>query len=404
MKQNRITYMILLGLCVAFVLLYGRPITYMALYAVLILPVLSLLYTVLAVRGLRVIDAVDSDHIIKSDEIVYKVTILNKGWLPVFCARVSLLKEGELSPFETAENLMVVAVKQRFCAEVNFPIVCRYRGIFPLQAARVEALDVLGLFSFKLKMADPLELTVYPALADIKSFPLSAVNASDAPSVREAQDEDYSVVTDLRKYQPEDSFKKVHWKISAKKNEIMVKSFQAVNLNAVVLLLNNRSVPFDRHHTEMERISIEDKLVESVISVAGYGLMRRFPVELYYMDEGLERVAEDSHLGFNNMYNACAGIEFNGPPRILGHLNDILFNREEFINLVVFTSEMNSALCEEIRAAKIMGHNPVVIYAETRAEGSHSSLNEGIRQLLMDSGVVVYYVPFESSVGEVVSL
>ena len=402
MKQNRITYFLLLGLCVAFIFLYGERIAYIAFYSVLILPALSLLYMVISMRGLTAVDAVNSDCIIKNDQIVYKVSFINKGLLPIFCARVMLLEDDELSPFETANNFMVVSVKSWRKVDVSFTITCLYRGIFLLQARRVEVMDVLGLFSFKMKMADPLEVTVYPALAEIRNLPLSVVSMSDAPSIREATDEDYSVVTDLRKYQPEDSFKRVHWKISAKKNEMMVKSFQAVNLNAAVLLLNNRSLPFDRPHTDLERIAVEDKLVEGVISVASYGLARRFPVELYFMDDGLKRVAEDSYLGFTNMYNTCAGIKFSGPPNFLGHLKDVLFNRVDSINLVAFTAEMNTALCEELRTAKVMGHNIIVIYAETRLEESVSSLNEGVRQLLLESGIAVYYVPFEAGAGEVV--
>jgi len=392
--------MVLVGLCVAFLFLYGERIAYVALYAVLILPALSLLYTVAAVWGLKAEHGVDSDRVIRNDEIVYKVAFTNKGWLPVFCARVVLLREGEVSPFEVRENSKIVSVMQWRKVEVGFPLTCLYRGIFSLQAEKIEVMDVLGLFNFKLNIEKPLEVTVFPALTEIKNVPLSAANISDAPSIRETTDEDYAVITDLRRYLPEDSFKRVHWKMSAKKNELMVKSFQAVNLNSAVLVLNNRNLPFDRPHTDLERIAVEDKLAECVISFAHYSLLRRFPVELYYMNDGLKWCAEGSYSGFSNLYNICAGIEFNNPPDFLRNFKDIVQGQEDFVNLVVFTPEIGRALCDEIRSAKVMGHNLIVVYVETRREGSFPSLDMEIRQMLVEMGVVVYYLAFDEKVGD----
>jgi len=386
-----------------FVFIHGEWIAWVALYAVLILPALSLLYTVIAVRGITASNTVDSDHVGKNAEITYSVSFRNKGWLAVFCARVKLLKDNEVLPFETTQNEMVVSVGPWRKVDIEFSVTCLYRGIFLLQAEVIEIMDVLGLFSFKMKTEQPLEITVYPALAEIKNVPLSAVNETEAPSVREATDEDYANVTDLRKHRPEDSFKRVHWKISAKRNELMVKSFQAINLNSAVLVLNNRGLPFDRQHTDMERIAIEDKLIECVISVANYSLIRRFPVELYYMENGLKVCAENSYAGFFNMYGVCAGIKFDGPPAILQHLKDILTSREDIINLVFFTADINKALCEELRAAKVYGHNLIIIYVETRLEGSLPSLDAGLKQHLVELGVAVYYFPFDATVADVIN-
>jgi len=404
LRQNRITYLFLITLCAAFLFVHDGRITWVAFYAVLILPAISLLYMVISMRGMAAEHAADSDHIIKGDEIVYRVTLTNSGWMPVPIVRIQFADEDvEFSPFETPKNTKIVFVPRRKSMDVDFSVQCAYRGVFELQAHTVEVMDVLGLFSIKMQTREPLEVLVYPALKEVKNIPLSAVNTSDAPSIRETADEDYAVVTDLRKYQPEDSFKRVHWKISAKKSELMIKSFQSVNLNAAVIAINNQNVPFDRPHTDMERILVEDKLVECALSFAHYGLARRFPVELLYLNEGLCHVAEGSYEGFGNIYNICAGIEFNNLPNFTHHMEGFLYNQSEFINLVVLTPSLNRVLCEQVRAAKAAGHNLILVYTETRRSDATPSLDEGFRKLLLESGVAVYYMPFEMTVEEVVS-
>jgi uncharacterized protein (DUF58 family) len=386
----------------AFVILHGEWIAWVSLYAVLILPALSLLYILIAARGVTASHSVDGDKVIKNDEIIYTVTFVNKGWLPVYGARIMFAsREDAPQPFRTDFNLRIVSVFRWRRVEVDFPVTCLFRGVFALRADKIEVCDILGLFVFNMNVSEPLDITVYPALSELRSIPLSAVNASDAPSIRETADEDYAVITDLRTYQPEDSFKRVHWKISAKKQSLMVKSFQSVNLNASVLVLNNRTILFDRPHTDMERVAIEDKLVECVISFAHYSLLRRFPVELYFMDKGFRRVAEGSYSGFGNIYNVCAGIKFDNPPDFTDHVESLLHNQEEFINLVIFTSEMDKSLCENLRGAKAAGHNVIAVYTETRKEGLLPNLDEGLRRNLAETGAAVYYIPFENGIGDI---
>ena len=384
--------------------MYDGRIAWVAFYAVLILPMLSLLYLFISSRKLVATHSASAGHIIKGDELAYKVTLSNAGFLPVFCVRVQFENEADdFLPFTTQFNMRLVPVGRRQTIDVVFPLECLYRGEFGLKAHSVDIVDVLGLFSLKIYINERLSVLVYPALKDVKNIPLSAVNTSDAPSIRETPDEDYAIVTDLRKYQPDDSFKRIHWKISAKKNELMIKNFQSVNLNAAVLALNNNEIPFDRPFADVERLTVEDKLVEGLLSFAHYALMRRFPVELLYMEDGLQHVTESSFLGFDNVYNICAKVAFDNTADFKEHLGNYMHGQTEFINIVIFTAGLSWAFCEQLRMIKAAGHNVILFFAETRRGDMSPSLSDELSALLYEAGIIVYYLPMESAVEEVVS-
>jgi uncharacterized protein (DUF58 family) len=423
----------LLIVSIAFVLLYGETSSFVVLYSVLLLPALSFLHAVLSVRGIFCIHSTDAEFAVKNDVINYNVSITNNGVMPVFCVRVMWKKPGRRrkkikkvnkdktaadkknvklpggrpepipmqDAFESPEcAALAVSVPNNTTVKLNFALTCAFRGVFSLKAEGIEMLDLLGLFRFKLDAGEKIEVTVYPFLYEVKFLPLSVVSTSDTPSIREMPDEDYAVTTDLRQYRPADSFKKIHWKLSAKKMELFVKNYQSVDLNASVIVVNNHSLyKEDDKQNEENRMAAEDKLIECVVSVTHYALLRRFPVELYYADgDELIYRTGNGHEGFAHLYNFCAGVTFDSADGFADRLNDIMRAQTEFINLIVFTSEMDEALCEQLRVAKVRGNNVVLFYIEKDAD---SRLDEASRQLLFECGAYLYNLPFEGVIGDV---
>ncbi|MCL2375814.1 MAG: hypothetical protein FWC76_00320, partial [Defluviitaleaceae bacterium] len=69
MLKNRITYIVVLVALILLIVLYEDSITYMALYAVLALPLLSLVLTFVSRRRFTVEERITQDNIIKGETV-----------------------------------------------------------------------------------------------------------------------------------------------------------------------------------------------------------------------------------------------------------------------------------------------------------------------------------------------
>ena len=99
----------------------------------------------------------------------------------------------------------------------------RHCGVYSFSEAKVRAYDIFGLFFIPIRIGAKGEVIVKPipcmpgVMPDLNGFKAKSLRKSDQP---------YSEIYDLREYQPGDPIKRIHWKISAKKENYMVKEPQ----------------------------------------------------------------------------------------------------------------------------------------------------------------------------------
>ena len=93
-------------------------------------------------------------------------------------------------------------------------------GSYTYKISKVRVYDLLGFFHFNIKLEREVEFLVKPVpempgyMPDIFGF--------KAKNLRKSK-KAYSEIYDIRDYQPGDPVKSIHWKMSAKKDKILVK-------------------------------------------------------------------------------------------------------------------------------------------------------------------------------------
>jgi len=190
----------------------------------------------------------------------------------------------------------------------GYDIFATYRCVNAVGIEYIEMYDFLKIFKVRKYVEDNPILVVCPDVVPFSSELFSIAPSQEAGTSRKASFEDYSSVTDVRKYEYSDQMKRVHWKLSAKKSELMVKNYDHTNTMVTAIILDNRAIGSHVRNPEL----LEDSLLETTISIAKFNLDDSYPVMLDYMEDGAPmRAYEPSSAGFDRMFFSAASIRMD---------------------------------------------------------------------------------------------
>ena len=351
MFKNRLTYGVVVFVLLLFVYLHESPMTYMALYGALVLPMLSFVFAVISNRRISISEKLNVDFISKEQVACYKIFIENRSFLPCNSLHIKFSGDDIALKVEPQEVYFSIAAfaKRGF----DFQIKGIYRGVYEIGGEEIVLYDILGLFRFKRKYEKKLMLTVTPRIFSISTFEGDLLSREETISRNYFQGEDYSAISELRKYQPTDGYKKVHWKASAKRNELISKEFQEAEKCTTVFCIDNTY----RGESREEDLKQEDQLMEAVVSVMSHCCRLGNLVSLYYENGGPVNFTTD----FATLYREASKIIFKKEGQFEVLLSDYVGQRGNTTNLFVFTHNVNENLISILQQSRISG-NSIVLF------------------------------------------
>ena len=146
-------------------------------------------------------------------------------------------------------------------------IVCRRRGYMRLRRIRVSSRYPFGLEAKCFVSKEPADVVVHPSLGrvrfDLLSNPTSS--ASGALGQYNQQTKGFEEFYGLREFQSYDNYHWVHWRSSAKRNQLMVKEMAEYNANQLTVLLDTRvedPLSLDQQEMLEEAISFAASVID----------------------------------------------------------------------------------------------------------------------------------------------
>lgn len=383
---NRILWAALTLFTGSYAWISGERILYLAFFVMLALPATSLMLTLIMLRSLSVTQSVTSE-IVKNQTDYLSVNIHNHTPMPfgqVICEFTGDELALEIDPGQRA---LISPFKS---TRTKTPFKAIYRGHYKLGLIAIHVIDVCGLFKLKKKVHKEVEITVMPLIIDMSNFPLSMQLLSQAHSRFDIRDEDYASISDVRQYNPTDSIKRVHWKLTHKRNEWLVKVFQSNALNSVSMILDSTRLDV----RDKERLVIEDRMVEMSISLARYCLNKMMPVD-YKVTEGFKTNARTA-AEFESIYKASGRLRFEEKPSLdtLSILSHVLNEATGYVNAVIITARLDKDLYERIQNAINNGHLVAILFFSTIMPDRDS---ERICDLLAEGGAPVFRIDDETA-------
>jgi uncharacterized protein (DUF58 family) len=126
--------------------------------------------------------------------------------------------------------------------------------------------------------------------------------------MRFSNDAQEELDTEMRKYYPGDSRKRIHWKASAKMGELISRKYQYIPKAQTVVFMDLVKIKDE----DLKVVGYEDKIIESVLAIVNYYANRRVVSHIIYDHDGVKQTPIGSNDDFNVFYKACVPLQFHG--------------------------------------------------------------------------------------------
>jgi len=186
---------------------YGDPFMFMTLYALVSMPIISLIFALFTLYGLGVTQQAEKSIVTKGDLNRYFITFKNRT--PAGFGAVKCYFVGEHFAVQTDAEAKTIEIRPfmpPFSITINFMI--KYRGQYQLGLDSLEVVDFLRLFRLRRKLFTRLNILAYPQLTSLEHLDVAMHLMSKAPANVSLAQEDNTEITDVRHYLPSDQKKK----------------------------------------------------------------------------------------------------------------------------------------------------------------------------------------------------
>lgn len=219
-RRNAVYILLILGLLTG--LFTGRAFFFNLTYMIAGVFLISLVWSWLAVRGIGLRRRTRSSraqvgHYLEEEFIVRNIGLLPKLWLEV-------VDESNL-PNHRASRV-VPALGLRGGQRWQVRTYCTARGEFRLGPMTLTSGDPFGLFVTQRRLDATSHVLVYPRIVQVNRFDLPTGMLSGGEAQRRRSHYVTTNASGVRDYVFGDSFNRIHWASTARKDRLIVKEFE----------------------------------------------------------------------------------------------------------------------------------------------------------------------------------
>ncbi len=232
---NVIRYIVIFILNLLMLLFLHGYLNLLILICLVILPVVSIAVAKFTVGQIEISFAGPKEHMHVDDLCFLRVKVKNNSIFPMVNG-ILLVKISNAFMGVEGMHTVNIPLYGKGVTEITYPIENKNLGIIKLELQSITVLDWLGFVSFRKKQQSFTELVLFPFDTLSVEPELSAVsNGMMELEESKKKGSDFSEVQEIREYQPGDKLQNIHWKLSAKKDVLMVK--ERVSLSASQMLM-----------------------------------------------------------------------------------------------------------------------------------------------------------------------
>jgi uncharacterized protein (DUF58 family) len=242
-----------------------------------------------ALSGVTYVREYDQTHAFPGEPITVTLTITNAKPLPLTWLRFT--DTAPIAPIQ-AGHLAVVASeitgnyqlqttlsvnsyeKTRRNLSFRFPV----RGFYNIGPVSYLSGDIFTLFTIEREYRYIDTLVIYPQIWTLETLELPAKEMFGEIKVRRSLFTDPVKTQGIRDYQPQDRFRDVHWKATARKGDLQTKVYEPTSGMNVVTFLNVATFP--KHWMGFDPDLLE-RAISVVASICNYAAEQKWGIGMY---------------------------------------------------------------------------------------------------------------------------
>ncbi|MDD3239598.1 MAG: DUF58 domain-containing protein [Lachnospira sp.] len=381
MRKRQIIYICMFLCVLAMNFIFPDYLPFMLLWIMLLIPVMMLGFGFIMKKNIQVKFHVDEKNAIRGLPVHYQVQVHNAFIFAVENLRMTIqcryhnLKQ----PIEYEHTMMLQALHTE---ELEDTYRIAYSGRHETSIGRIRFSDPLHLFVFHIKCNDCCYVDTMPVLHQ----PDQMMLYSGQDEISEAFEfsnnrsgDDSSEIFDVRAYHGGDFLNRIHWKLSAREDELMVKEFSLPisRSNCIVVELPLCENPDDRRNL--------DGIYEMAYAVMNFALLKEQMIDVLYVDDGLMKHTIETKEDCEEAVLELLQAESSDEGTCLSHF---LEEADSYEKVFYITDRMNYQLMEYLNSSHdccftcfYIGYDNIMGETSTFEGGRLNSINpEEIRQ------------------------
>ncbi|MCR5601686.1 MAG: DUF58 domain-containing protein [Ruminococcus sp.] len=266
MILTKILFIILILICAAFYVMYIWDFALVLLIVITLLPVVMFITTYITQKHITVEFAVKDKNVSKNRDFPIQLVVTNRSIFPIGKAEAHIeyynVFSNQISSFD-----VYLPIQPRNSQRVTFQLSSRFCGIIKIRTAYINLFDPLRIFKFRTGKNIQTEVSVMPEGHEINGIVhyTDRVNEESEMFSEHRPGDDPSEVFDLREYNPGDKLNRIHWKLSSKKDEFIVKEY-SLPIDVPCAILLDLKCYKDNEMT----LPVFDTLIETFLSLSQF--------------------------------------------------------------------------------------------------------------------------------------
>ncbi|MEM7128167.1 MAG: DUF58 domain-containing protein [Chloroflexota bacterium] len=244
-------------------------------------------WSALSFRGLSYRRRFSEIRAFRGEKVELRLEVRNGKWLPLtwlnivdqFPAGLSITdKDLVTDPGTNRAELRTFWMPGPFQRLIRrFHIDCTERGFYRYGPAHLHSGDGFGFFGRRGVLSHQDQLIVYPTIYSVAELRLPTRNPFGESRSRGRLYEDPLRTVGIREWQPADSLRRVHWKASARHQELLSRQYEPSEEQQLLLFLNVATL--ERHwHGHIPEL--QERVISVAGSLAALAVEERLPVGL----------------------------------------------------------------------------------------------------------------------------
>lgn len=277
-------------------------------YALLILLALMILFSLASVLWMlltvRVTMKGVRPRVARGERLMTILSVEHRSVLPVGALRIALNVPGGTLGRQEIRVDVPPFVRRNFRNVIR----CPHRGSYEVGVTKLTACDLFGLFEFSRNPGIRL-MRVEVSPRAIAMLPM-ALRATDVgPEFRSRATEDTASPSDVRAWRDGDELKKVHWKLSLRKRELMVRTFEESARPDTLVIPDLGEVTALKD----QKLTLEDAICEAALGAVKAQLEAGFPVKMALQSRRPQELAGRSPSDLPGFADALMRVDFDCP-------------------------------------------------------------------------------------------
>ncbi len=282
----------------------------------------------------------------RGDTVDIRIGVSSDSFLPIAPVKVCI------KDISGNENIVEVKSKSEFAV---FPFRAMHVGRYNPGIEYAVVGDIFGLFEYNVDLSvNQGGINVIPRVFDTEEINFGAGDMG-AETIKRAQ-EDLSSPEAIRKYQMGDPLKKIHWKLSLRKQEIVVRQYEEPTLPSTLILMDV-APPHVSQNAHSEVIAtLKDAVLETAASIAVDQIRLQNKVKLPIL--GSDPFVFLSSMGANVLLERLSTVAFDETERFERFIFYEMANIKQAGSVVAITTRLSSNLVEVLSQVAMKG--PIV--------------------------------------------